>query len=127
MDSKKLAQLCRDLAENRKAEDLVILDVRKLSTVTDYYVIATGTSTPHLRAIGDEITEKLRAEFDLRPRAMDGESQSPWQILDYTDVMVHIMNKEARDRYNLEELWKDAPKVTRRAAPAKKKAAKKTE
>ena len=72
MDSKKLALLCRELADNRKAEDIVMLDVRKLSSVTDYFVIASGTSEPHLRAIMDEITEKLREDYGLRPRAVDG-------------------------------------------------------
>ena len=60
MDSRKLALLCRELADNKKAEDIVILDVRELSSVTDYFVIASGTSEPHLRAIVDEITDKLR-------------------------------------------------------------------
>src|ERR1035437_3779298 len=67
MDSKKLAQLCRDFADNKKAEDLVVLDVRKLSSVTDYFVIATGTSQPHPRAIVEEIHSKVRDEHALRP------------------------------------------------------------
>ena len=72
MDSRKLALLCRELADNKKAEDIVILDVRELSSVTDYFVIASGTSEPHLRAIVDEITDRLREDRDLRPRAIDG-------------------------------------------------------
>ena len=60
MDSKKLALLCRELADNKKAEDIVILDVRDLSSVTDYFVIASGSNEPHLRAITEEITDKLR-------------------------------------------------------------------
>src|SRR2546423_10484577 len=72
MDSKKLALLCREFADNRKAEDIVILDVRELSSVTDYFVIASGTSEPHLRAIVDEISDELRREHHLRPRAVDG-------------------------------------------------------
>ena len=71
MDSRKLALLCRALAENRKAEDVVILDVRELSSVTDYFVLASGTSEPHLRAIVDEITEKLQEEHGLRARAVE--------------------------------------------------------
>src|SRR5207237_2773323 len=70
MDSRKLALLCRELAENRKAENTVILDVRELSSVTDYFVLASGTSEPHLRAIVEEITDKLREEHNVRPRAM---------------------------------------------------------
>lgn len=111
MDSKKLAQLCRDLAENRKAENVVILDVRKVSSVTDYFVIATGTSEPHLRAIYDEITDKLLSEHGIKPRATDGNARMAWSVLDFFDVIVHIMRADARERYDLEALWGDAPKV----------------
>jgi ribosome-associated protein len=111
MDSKKLALLCRDLADNRKAEDIVVLDVRDLSTVTDYFVIVSGTSEPHLRAIVDEITDELRDEHDIRPRAVDGTLHTAWIVMDFFDVIVHIMRKDVRERYNLETLWGDAPQV----------------
>ena len=110
MDSKKLALLCRQLADNRKAEDISILDVRELSSVTDYFVIATGTSEPHLRAIVDEITETLRAEHGLRPRT-DGTLHTAWIVLDYFDVIVHVMRGDVREHYDLEGLWGDAPRV----------------
>jgi len=119
MDSKKLALLCRDLADNKKAEDIVVLDVRKLSSVTDYFVIASGGSAPQLRAIVEEIHSKLRDEYDLRPARTDGGGSS-WVVLDYFDVIVHVMHTEARQRYDLEGLWGDARPVT----PAKPKAAK---
>jgi ribosome-associated protein len=118
MDSRKLASLCRDLADNRKAEDIVILDVRELSSVTDYFVLASGTSEPHLRAIVDEITEKLRDEHQLRPRAVDGTLQAAWVVLDYFDVIVHVMRQDVRERYDLETLWGDAPRVKSRKRPA---------
>src|ERR1700743_877004 len=124
MDSKKLALLCRDLAENRKAENVVILDVRKVSSVTDYFVVASGTSEPHLRAITDEITDQLRIDHDLRPRAIAGTLQTAWIVLYYFDVIVHVMRAEVRERYNLEDLWGDAPQVKVKAktkAPTKKK------
>ena len=114
MDSRKLALLCRTLAENRKAEDIVILDVREISTVTDYFVLASGTSEPHLRAIVDEITEKLRDEHSLKPRAVDGTLQAAWVVLDFFDVIVHIMRQDVRDRYDLESLWGDAPRIRSR-------------
>src|SRR3989442_15691058 len=117
MDSRKLALLCRELADNKKAEDIAILDVRDLSSVTDYFVIASGTSEPHLRAITDEITDKLREEHHLRPKAIDGTLQAAWVVLDYFDVIVHIMRTDVRERYDLETLWGDAPRVkTRRRA-----------
>src|SRR6267143_6220481 len=121
MDSRKLASLCRELADNKKAEDIVILDVRDLSSVTDYFVIAAGTSEPHLRAIVDEITDKLRDEHQLRPKAVDGTLHTAWIVLDYFDVIVHVMRTDVRERYDLETLWGDAPRVKprRRAAGAR--------
>jgi ribosome-associated protein len=124
MDSKKLALLCRDFAENRKAENTVILDVKKVSSVTDYFVVTSATSEPHLRAITDEITQKLREDHGLRPRAIDGTLQTSWVVLDYFDVIIHIMRADIRARYDLEGLWGDAPQVKpRRKARAKAAAA----
>ena len=121
MDSKKLALLCRDLAENRKAENVVVLDVTKVSSITDYFVIATGTSEPHLRAIVDEITEKLRDDYSLKPRAQDGALQTSWIVLDYFDVIVHVMRADVREHYKLEDLWGDAPQVKVRKPRTRKK------
>lgn len=111
MDSRKLALLCRRLADQKKAENLVVLDVRKLSSITDYFVIASGTSEPHLRAILDEITDRLREDYGVRPRAVDGTVQGAWVVLDFFDVIVHIMRADVRARYDLEGLWGDAPRV----------------
>ena len=111
MDSKKLAVLCRKLADNKKAEDILVLDVRAISSITDYFVIASGTSEPHLRAIAEEITDTLKEEHDVAPRAMDGTLQTGWLVLDFFDVIVHVMRSEVRKRYDLESLWGDAPKV----------------
>jgi ribosome-associated protein len=126
MDSKKLALLCRELADNKKAEDIVVLDVRKLSSVTDYFVIAAGSSQPHLRAIVEEISGKLRDEHDLRPSRSEGMSGGNWVVLDFFDVIVHVMHTETRKHYDLEGLWGDARKVSP-AKPRKKAAAKAAE
>lgn len=99
----------------------MVLDVRKISTVTDYFVVASGTSEPHLRAITDEITEKLRAEHNLRPRAMDGTLQTAWVVMDFFDVIVHVMRTDMRERYNLEGLWGDAPQIKPKKATRSKK------
>lgn len=120
MDSRKLALLCRELADNKKAEDIAILDVRELSSVTDYYVIVSGTSEPHLRAIVEEITDTLREKHHLRPKAVDGTLQTAWVVLDYFDVIVHVMRHDVRERYDLETLWGDAPRVRARKKPAAK-------
>jgi ribosome-associated protein len=126
MDSKKLALLCRDLADNKKAENIVILDVRKLSSVTDYFVLASGTSQPHLRAIVEEISGRLRDDHDLRPVRAEGVKNGTWVVMDYFDVIVHVMHTETRLRYDLEGLWGDAKpvKAAKPAKPAAKKAAK---
>ncbi|HXR48100.1 MAG TPA: ribosome silencing factor [Candidatus Limnocylindrales bacterium] len=122
MDSRKLALLCREFADNKKAENIVILDVRKISSVTDYFVIASGTSEPHLRAIVEEITDQLRQEHGVRPRAVDGTVHGAWVVLDFFDVIVHIMRQDVRERYDLEGLWGDAKAVKpkRKATSAKK-------
>jgi ribosome-associated protein len=111
MDSKKLAQLCRDFADNKKAENIVMLDVRKVSSVTDYFIIASGTSEPHLRAIVEEITSQLRDEHGVRPLRTDGSIHGAWVVMDFFDVIVHVMRADVRERYDLESLWGDAARV----------------
>ena len=118
MDSKKLALLCREFADNKKAENIVVLDVRKLSSVTDYFVIASGTSEPHLRAIVNEISDTLREGYEVRPRTVDGTVHGAWVVLDFFDVIVHVMRADVRERYDLEGLWGDAPQVKPRAKKA---------
>ena len=114
MDSRKLALLCRELADDKKAEDIAILDVRELSSVTDYFVIVSGTSEPHLRAIVDEIVDRLRDDHRVRPNAIDGTFQTAWVVLDFFDVIVHVMRRDVRERYDLETLWGDAPRLKAR-------------
>jgi ribosome-associated protein len=109
MDSRKLAVACREFADSKKAENIIVLDVHEISSITDYFVIASGTSEPHLRAISEEITEKLREEHKLRPRAIDGTLQGGWLVLDFFDVIVHLMRTDVRAHYDLEGLWGDAP------------------
>ncbi|HUD49286.1 MAG TPA: ribosome silencing factor [Candidatus Baltobacteraceae bacterium] len=124
MDSRKLALLCRKLAENKKAENAVILDVRKISSVTDYFVIVSGTSEPHLRAIVNEVSDSLRQKYNLRPRAIDGDIRAAWQVLDYFDVILHVMRADVREKYDLERLWGDAPGVGTTKARRKRVSAK---
>lgn len=114
MEGRKLALQCRDLADSKKAEDIVVLDVREISSITDYFVIATGTSEPHLRAIVDEVKDKLQEDYGLKPRATDGTLQTSWIVLDYFDVIVHVMRADVRQHYDLEGLWSDAPRIRNR-------------
>lgn len=123
MEARKLALQCRELADSKKAEDIVVLDLRNISSITDYFVVATGTSDPHLRAIVDEIREKLAEDCGIKPRSTDGSIQTSWIVLDYFDVIVHVMRADVREHYDLEGLWSDAPKVRVRKKPAPKNGA----
>src|SRR4030095_7977347 len=100
MDSRKLALLCRELADNKKGEDILVLDVRRISSITDFFVIVSGTSEPHLRAISEETLDPLREDYDLRPKSVDGTLTGGWLVLDLFDVIVHIMRPEVRQRYD---------------------------
>ena len=105
-----LAKVCRKIALDKKAEDAMILDVRGISNVADFFFICTGTSEPHLKAIADEISRRLRDE-GIRPLHRDGYPPSRWIVMDYNDVLIHIFHPELRQRYGLEDLWGDAKRV----------------
>jgi ribosome-associated protein len=92
--------------------------LRGISTVTDYYVICSGTSEPQLQAIAAEIRDKLKEEHDVRPVAVDGFPVSQWVVMDYLYVLVHIFHADKREYYALEDLWSDAPRLTLDAAQA---------
>lgn len=111
MESQELALLCYELADRKKAENIVILDVRGVSNITDYFVIASGTSDPHLRAILEEIDDRLREDYAMRPNAVEGKWPSNWIVLDYIDVIVHVMRTDVRETYDLENLWGDVPRI----------------
>ncbi len=93
-----------------------MLDLRDISTFTDFFVICSGTSEPHLKAVAGEIESRLRDEHKVRPAAMDGFPASQWIVLDYLQVVVHIFHKDKRAFYSLEDLWGDAPRVDWQAA-----------
>jgi len=108
MDGLELASACREYADNKKAEDFVVLDVREVSSITDYFVIASGTSAPHVRAIWNEIVDGLKQDHQLTPPPPEGSLHNTWVVIDYFDVIVHVMNCETREKYDLEGLWNDA-------------------
>ena len=90
----------------------MVLDLRGISTFTDFFVICSGTSEPHLKAIAGEVEIKLREDYDIRPAAIDGFPASQWIVIDYLQVIVHVLHREKRDFYSLEDLWSDAPRLT---------------
>lgn len=98
-------------AQDRKAVNLTVLDVGKICSFADYFVICNGTSTRHTRAISDAIQEELKKQWNLNPAHLEGYTQSEWILMDYFDFVVHIFSERAREFYNLERLWKAAPRV----------------
>ena len=98
-------------AEDKKAEDIVVLDLRKALGFTDYFVICSATSEPQLKAISTSIREQVRDKFDQKPISEDGYPASQWIILDYGEVIVHLFQGEKREFYALESLWSDAKRV----------------
>lgn len=110
-DPKKIARLCQKAAENMKAENITILEIKELSTIADYFVICAGNSAPQLRAICDETIKVLKEKLDRKPLTVSGGAESGWTVLDYGSVLMHIFSKPARGKYNLEQLWSDAPEL----------------
>jgi ribosome-associated protein len=89
----------------------VILDLQGISTFTDFFVISSGTSEPHLKAIAGEIEGRLKTDHGVRPGSIDGFPASQWIVLDYMQVIVHVFHHEKREFYSLEDLWGDAPRL----------------
>ena len=98
------------LAANTRCHDVVLLDVRGLSPVTDYMIIATGTSPRQMRSVCDEIAE-MGEKFRYTPLASNGMEGETWMLIDFVDVVVHIFSRDAREFYDLDSLWGDAAKV----------------
>ncbi len=104
MSSRKLKDTILSILTDMQAQDPVCADVRKTSYLADYYVIAGANSTPHLRELGDEIRRRLK-EQGIRCHVADTDAESGWTVLDYLDVVVHLMLTAQRHYYALEELW----------------------
>jgi ribosome-associated protein len=107
----KMSHWVHAALEGAKAHDIAVLDVRKISDFTDYMVIATGTSNRHVQSTSDKVVEALRAH-GIRPLGVEGQQTGDWALIDFGDVVVHVMRGETRDFYNLEKLWSDAKRVS---------------
>jgi ribosome-associated protein len=108
--SREVAVAAARAAADKQAEDIVILDVHELIVITDLFVVCTGTSDRQVRTLVEEIEKALRA-FGYKPVRREGEHESRWVLLDYVDVVVHVFAPEERVFYDLERLWRDAPRV----------------
>ena len=104
MNSKQLTDLVVDALDDIKAQDVTRLDVRDMTTVTDYMVIASGTSNRHVQALADNVAAKAKAAGH-RPIGIEGEEGGEWVLLDLQDTLVHVMLPKVREFYNLEKLW----------------------
>jgi ribosome-associated protein len=107
----ELAQRCVQFAQDKKALDPIILDLREISSIADYLVIVAAQSEPQLKAIANGVEKGLKDEFGRYPLAVDGFPTSQWIVVDYGDVMFHIFHEQKRGVYALEDLWSDAPQV----------------
>jgi ribosome-associated protein len=108
--STEVALIAARAMDDKKGEDIVILDVSGLLVVTDVFLLATGTSTRHVRSLMDDAEFALR-EVDRRPIRREGAEYGEWVLLDYGDVVIHVFEKETRGYYDLERLWADAPRI----------------
>ncbi|MBR2357603.1 MAG: ribosome silencing factor [Lentisphaeria bacterium] len=106
-----LARFCAEQALEKLGADVVALNVSDISSIADFFVIVTATSVPHLKALVGHLEETVREKFQRRPLAVDGEPASEWVLIDFGSVLIHIMGEEARNRYELERLWSDAPRL----------------
>ncbi len=105
-----MARLASAAAQDKKAIDVLALDMRPFLAIVDYFVIASGTSTVHTRAIAQEVEERLARE-GVRPARREGTRDGRWVLLDYGGVVVHIFHEEERDYYNLERYWQAAERL----------------
>lgn len=114
---KELAELILTALDDKKGVDPTILEVGKHTVLADYFVICTGTSNTHVRALADEVAFQTEQKLGVKPGHIEGFSDNTWTLLDYGSVVVHVFTEEGREYYKLEKLWKDAS--AHRAEPEK--------
>lgn len=107
---KKAVRKTVNILDERKAENIIILDLKKLTSITDYFIIATANSSTHLKTLAKDIVKTLKQEYRYIPINPISNIDTSWLLLDYHDFIVHIFIQESREYYNLEELWFEAKK-----------------
>lgn len=113
VNSKKLACTVARILDDKLAKDIEILNISNVSVMSDYFVIATCISTPQVRGVTQEVREKIKQYFSVLPKGTETDSKNRWNLLDYGDVVVHIMHEEERQTYAIEKFWNHAFKVER--------------
>ena len=104
-----LVELAVQAMQDKKAKDIVRIDMREVSEITDYFLVCTGESDLQIKAIVDAVEQGVKGETGERPWRTEGYEHRQWVVIDYVDVVVHVFDKERRGYYNLERLWADAP------------------
>ena len=110
MTSKELAKIAVNALDDKKGEDIKIIEIGKLSTVADYFIIANGSNAPHVESLVDNVEEELLKE-KIHAERIEGVKSSGWILMDYSDVVVHVFSKEDRLFYDLERIWRDGKEV----------------
>lgn len=113
MTSKEKTLLICNILSDKKAKNIVYIDVEKKTSLCEYFVIAGGTSKTQVKALAENLEEKLDKEYGMKPRRQDGIKEGRWAVIDYADVIVHIFGDEERDFYNLERLWEEGQNLIR--------------
>jgi len=116
-DAREAAELAAAAIADKKGTDILLLDVSELVVVTDVFLIATGTSTRHVKSLVEDVEMSLK-QVGRRPIRREGEDYGKWVLLDYGDVVLHVFDQETRDFYELERLWGDAPVIAFDPTPA---------
>ncbi|HEY5941749.1 MAG TPA: ribosome silencing factor [Solirubrobacterales bacterium] len=111
VQSEQMARQLAVVADSKKAEEIVVLDMRELVAYTDFLAICTARSERQARAIVDEVRVRVKRESGILPGGVDAGGEAGWTILDYLDCVLHVFTPEARERYGLEDLWRDAPRL----------------
>ena len=117
IQSEAMAQRLAELADSKAASEIAALDMRKLVSYTDFLVICTARNERQARAIVDDVKLQLKREQELLPGGMEGEGAAGWIVLDYLDCVLHVFTAEARQRYQLEDLWREAPRLELQLSP----------
>jgi len=113
LDSLELARHIVGLIADQKGEDVLLLDIRDISILADYFVIGSATSERQAKAVVEDVKQKVKGTFDVRPLHVEGEPASGWVLMDYGSVIVHLFTPEMRAYYDLEGLWRDGRVVVR--------------
>jgi ribosome-associated protein len=116
LSSEALARRLAELADGKGATEIAVLDMRELASYTDFLAICTARNERQARAIADEVRLRLKQESGLLPGGVEGDGAAGWIVLDFLDAVLHVFTGEARERYGLEELWHEAPRLELRNA-----------